>query len=130
MGFLVLMSNFVKPAVSSVEEEIDGIAGSTIVLRIDMTGHPWPEPKIHWRCSGSDLPGNDRRFGLSSDGSLKISDFCEEDAGLYQCTVSNTAGTSKCQIRLNVGAKGQTSTVICMQISSQFVIQLCSCRSE
>ena len=117
MRFLVQMSDFVRPAVSSVEEEVDGIAGNTIVLKISVTGHP--EPKVQWRCSGSELPGNERRFELLSDGSLQISDFREEDAGLYQCTVTNTAGTSQCQIRLNVGVKGQTSTAICMQISSQ-----------
>jgi hypothetical protein len=127
-GGLVEMTDLVKPSVSAVEEKIGGIAGSVVVLRISMTGQP--EPAIQWKRNGSDLPGNEGRFKLTSDGFLQISDLREEDAGLYQCTVSNVAGSSHCQIKLNVDANvvtvSHTKDPVAVSDFEEHVKELCN----
>ena len=104
-GDLVEKREFVEPTVFAVESEIDSIAGRVLVLKIGVSGYP--DPKVEWKCGGSELPGNEKRLDLLSDGSLQISNVQEKDAGLYQCTVSNRAGSAQCQIKLRVCPKGQ-----------------------
>lgn len=96
----VAMTYIEKPTVFSVQEEVDCIPGNTVVLKINVAGQP--EPKIQWECSGKNLPGYEGRFELISNGFLQISNIREEDAGVYRCTVSNSAGTSQCQIKLSI----------------------------
>jgi hypothetical protein len=91
---------FIKPALLAVESEIESTIGSVQILKIASTGYP--DPKVEWKCGGIEVPGDDKRFNLLPDGSLQISDVQERDAGLYQCTLYNKAGSSECQIKLRV----------------------------
>jgi hypothetical protein len=97
---------FIKPALLAVESEIESTIGSVQILKIASTGYP--DPKVEWKCGGIEVPGDDKRFNLLPDGSLQISDVQERDAGLYQCTLYNKAGSSECQIKLRVCMEGQS----------------------
>ena len=103
--FLVSVAELVRPTVFAIEPEIDVIATNFCVLKIGVTGQP--KAKVEWNCDGTELPGDERGFDLLSDGSLRIESAREENAGLYKCTVSNTAGSHQCQIKLRVHPRGQ-----------------------
>jgi protein tyrosine phosphatase len=96
----IAMSDFVKPTVSAPETEIGSISGSVVVLKVKVTGHP--RPKVEWKRGGKVLPGKDTRYDVIADGSLQISSLNQEDAGQYQCIVSNKVGTSQCHLKLRV----------------------------
>uniref|UniRef100_W5NIH5 Leucine-rich repeats and immunoglobulin-like domains 3 n=1 Tax=Lepisosteus oculatus TaxID=7918 RepID=W5NIH5_LEPOC len=74
--------------------------GETAVLQCIAGGSP--APKLNWTKDDSPLVVTERHFFAAGNQLLIIVDTDEEDAGKYTCKMSNTLGTERGNIRLNV----------------------------
>uniref|UniRef100_A0A8C3GM35 Hemicentin 1 n=1 Tax=Cairina moschata TaxID=8855 RepID=A0A8C3GM35_CAIMO len=61
-----------------------------------------PTPRITWRKDGVVFTGNNTRYSILEDGSLHIHSTHVTDAGRYMCMATNTAGTERKRIDLQV----------------------------
>ena len=84
--------------------------GDTFVLVCSFSAIP--APMIRWEKDGSlFLLGEGRRIINSTlvngtgQSQLEIESLLISDAGLYNCTISNTAGTTSRTVRLEVGGE-------------------------
>ncbi|MBN3300737.1 LRIG3 protein, partial [Amia calva] len=74
--------------------------GETAVLQCIAGGSP--PPKLNWTKDDNPLVVTERHFFAAENQLLIIVDTDEEDAGKYTCEMSNTLGTERGNIRLNV----------------------------
>uniref|UniRef100_A0A8V0YQ06 Leucine rich repeats and immunoglobulin like domains 3 n=1 Tax=Gallus gallus TaxID=9031 RepID=A0A8V0YQ06_CHICK len=74
--------------------------GETAVLQCIAGGSP--PPRLNWTKDDSPLVVTERHFFAASNQLLIIVDTDVEDAGKYTCEMSNTLGTERGNIRLNV----------------------------
>ncbi|XP_069485962.1 leucine-rich repeats and immunoglobulin-like domains protein 3 [Ambystoma mexicanum] len=74
--------------------------GETAVLQCIAGGSP--PPKLNWTKDDSPLVVTERHFFAASNQLLIIVDSDIEDAGKYTCEMSNTLGTERGNIRVNV----------------------------
>ncbi|XP_021240711.1 leucine-rich repeats and immunoglobulin-like domains protein 3 isoform X2 [Numida meleagris] len=74
--------------------------GETAVLQCIAGGSP--PPRLNWTKDDSPLMVTERHFFAASNQLLIIVDTDVEDAGKYTCEMSNTLGTERGNIRLNV----------------------------
>ncbi|XP_074858282.1 hemicentin-1 isoform X3 [Carettochelys insculpta] len=61
-----------------------------------------PTPRITWRKDGAVFAGNNARYSLLENGSLYIHAAHVSDTGRYLCMATNTAGTERKRIDLQV----------------------------
>ncbi|XP_027318206.1 hemicentin-1 isoform X4 [Anas platyrhynchos] len=61
-----------------------------------------PTPRITWRKDGVVFTGNNTRYSILEDGSLHIHSAHVTDTGRYMCMATNTAGTERKRIDLQV----------------------------
>ena len=82
------------------------IEGDCFELVCTFTGIPPPD--IHWEKDGSlFLLGEGRRVTNSTGRSaLEINSLALSDAGVYSCSVTNSAGTDTRSVRLEVRGEG------------------------
>lgn len=84
---------------------MEGIKGKDVGLHCEMSGTP--PFQVNWYKNKRPLK-EDRKFKLVSVGSsatLHIMKLEEDDAGLYECRVSNNVGSDSCQTTVTL--KGQ-----------------------
>ncbi|XP_034626105.1 leucine-rich repeats and immunoglobulin-like domains protein 3 isoform X1 [Trachemys scripta elegans] len=74
--------------------------GETAVLQCIAGGSP--PPRLNWTKDDSPLVVTERHFFAAGNQLLIIVDTDTEDAGKYTCEMSNTLGTERGNIRLNV----------------------------
>lgn len=74
--------------------------GETAVLQCIAGGSP--TPKLNWTKDDSPLVVTERHFFAAANQLLIIVDTDIEDAGKYTCEMSNTLGTERGNIRVNV----------------------------
>ncbi|XP_066490086.1 leucine-rich repeats and immunoglobulin-like domains protein 3 isoform X2 [Tiliqua scincoides] len=74
--------------------------GETAVLQCIAGGSP--PPRLNWTKDDSTLVVTERHFFAAGNQLLIIVDADFEDAGKYTCEMSNTLGTERGNIRLNV----------------------------
>ncbi|XP_058841722.1 leucine-rich repeats and immunoglobulin-like domains protein 3 isoform X2 [Acipenser ruthenus] len=74
--------------------------GETAVLQCIAGGSP--HPKLNWTKDDSPLVVTERHFFAAGNQLLIIVDTNVEDAGKYTCEMSNTLGTERGNIQLNV----------------------------
>lgn len=74
--------------------------GETVVLQCIAGGSP--HPKLNWTKDDSPLVVTERHFFAAGNQLLIIVDTNVEDAGKYTCEMSNTLGTERGNIQLNV----------------------------
>ncbi|XP_019371320.1 PREDICTED: leucine-rich repeats and immunoglobulin-like domains protein 3, partial [Gavialis gangeticus] len=74
--------------------------GETVVLQCIAGGSP--PPRLNWTKDDSPLMVTERHFFAAGNQLLIIVDTDVEDAGKYTCEMSNTLGTERGNIRLNV----------------------------
>ncbi|XP_067156720.1 hemicentin-1 [Apteryx mantelli] len=61
-----------------------------------------PAPRVTWRKDGAIFSGNNTRYSILEDGSLHIHSAHVTDTGRYMCMATNTAGTERKRIDLQV----------------------------
>ncbi|XP_067907284.1 leucine-rich repeats and immunoglobulin-like domains protein 3 isoform X2 [Heterodontus francisci] len=87
--------SFVRPLVDKTVAK-----GETAVLQCIAAGSP--PPRLNWTKDDSPLTVTERHFFAAGNQLLIIVDSNLEDAGKYTCEMSNTLGTERGHIRLNV----------------------------
>ncbi|XP_071421021.1 hemicentin-1 [Pithys albifrons albifrons] len=61
-----------------------------------------PAPRVTWRKDGAVLTANNTRYSMSEDGSLHIHSAQVTDSGRYLCMATNSAGTERRRVDLQV----------------------------
>jgi len=84
--------------------------GAAVSLSAEVIGVP--APSVLWSKDGQQLapPGEDKPYHMDVDGSrvtLRFDRLMPSDAGWYQCTAMNSAGTATSRAKLTV----QTTTI-------------------
>ncbi|XP_076169272.1 neural cell adhesion molecule fasciclin 2 isoform X2 [Ptiloglossa arizonensis] len=95
----------VRPTILELNSPVDIIEGEN--ESIQCKAHGKPPPKFTWvkSLTQQDLSNADG-FGVDPDtGVLTITNVKREDAGEYECTATNAAGTASTNIRVNVIVK-------------------------
>ncbi|XP_015433410.1 PREDICTED: fasciclin-2 [Dufourea novaeangliae] len=95
----------VRPTVTDLSSPVDIIEGEDASIQCQALGKP--PPKFTWvkSLTQQNLSSADR-FGVDADtGMLTITNVNREDAGEYQCTATNAAGTANTNIMVNVIVK-------------------------
>uniref|UniRef100_A0A4W3JIL3 Leucine-rich repeats and immunoglobulin-like domains 3 n=1 Tax=Callorhinchus milii TaxID=7868 RepID=A0A4W3JIL3_CALMI len=87
--------SFVRPLVDKTVGK-----GETAVLQCIAAGSP--PPRLNWTKDDSPLTVTERHFFAAGNQLLIIVDSSIEDAGKYTCEMSNTLGTERGNILLNV----------------------------
>lgn len=87
--------SFVRPL-----EDRTVARGETVVLQCIAGGNP--APRLNWTKDDGPLTVTERHFFAAANQLLIIVDAGLEDAGKYTCMISNTLGTERGHIYLNV----------------------------
>ncbi|XP_071821894.1 hemicentin-1-like isoform X3 [Apostichopus japonicus] len=78
----------------------------TVLYRNSVTLHceadGIPPPKTVWTKDGVPLTEDDVRYFANPSGSLRIASAVRSDTGTYSCLITNSAGTARKDINLNV----------------------------
>ncbi|XP_051649408.1 hemicentin-1 isoform X5 [Manacus candei] len=82
-----------------------------------------PAPRVTWRKDGAVFTGNNTRYSLLEDGSLHIPSAQVADTGRYVCMATNSAGTERRRIDLQVLvppaiAPGQTNITVTVNVQT------------
>ncbi|NWI93347.1 HMCN1 protein, partial [Pitta sordida] len=82
-----------------------------------------PAPRITWRKDGAVFTGNSTRYSVLEDGSLHIQPAQVADSGRYVCMATNSAGTERRRIDLQVLvppviAPGQTNITVTVNVQT------------
>ncbi|NXF12445.1 HMCN1 protein, partial [Smithornis capensis] len=82
-----------------------------------------PAPRITWRRDGAVFTGNSTRYSMWEDGSLHIQAAQVADSGRYVCMATNSAGTERRRIDLQVLvppviAPGQTNITVTVNVQT------------
>ncbi|XP_076247561.1 neural cell adhesion molecule fasciclin 2 isoform X2 [Calliopsis andreniformis] len=95
----------VRPTVEELSSPVNIIEGED--ASIQCKAHGKPPPKFSWVKSLTQQNlSNADRFGVDADtGLLTITNVNRDDAGEYQCTATNAAGTANTNIMVNVIVK-------------------------
>lgn len=84
------------------------IYGGSVTFMCQATGHP--DPNIIWKLNSKEIPLNDPRYHLLSDGTLKIENVDTTVVGSYECIAKNSLGEVKSrQARMTLG-NGESSS--------------------
>ncbi|XP_040926337.1 hemicentin-1 isoform X2 [Betta splendens] len=80
-----------------------------------------PPPRVTWRKQGAVLTGNNPRYSLAEDGSLRLRSAQVSDTGRYLCTAANQAGTQHRGVDLQVDvppsiADGNTNVTVTVNV--------------
>lgn len=85
--------NFAEtPSFAKPMENKEVIAGASIVLECKASGSP--RPQLSWRKNGSPLQATERHFFTAENQLLIIVDTVPNDAGNYECEMSNSLGSA------------------------------------
>ncbi|XP_076685211.1 neural cell adhesion molecule fasciclin 2 isoform X3 [Andrena cerasifolii] len=95
----------IRPTVEDLPSPVDIIEGEDASIKCK--AHGKPPPKFTWVKSLTQQNlSNADRFGVDADmGTLTISNANRDDAGEYQCTATNAAGSENMNIAVNVIVK-------------------------
>nr|XP_005290755.1 hemicentin-1 isoform X1 [Chrysemys picta bellii] len=82
-----------------------------------------PTPRITWRKDGAIFAGNNARYSVLEDGSLYIHTAHVTDTGRYLCMATNTAGTERKRIDLQIQvppsiAPGPTNITVTVNVQT------------
>ncbi|CAG7816748.1 unnamed protein product [Allacma fusca] len=83
------------PSFSDPMEDENAVEGNNAILACLASGSP--KPQISWNKEGVPItPNKDKRFHFTENGSLLlIKDVQMQDAGRYECLLSNAVGTTR-----------------------------------
>ncbi|XP_042661906.1 hemicentin-1 isoform X1 [Tyto alba] len=90
----------VAPTIRSSPQSAVVLINASAVLECVAGGVP--TPRITWRKDGAIFTGNNTRYSMLEDGSLHIHSAHVTDTGRYVCMATNTAGTERKRIDLQV----------------------------
>ncbi|XP_060132638.1 hemicentin-1 isoform X1 [Zootoca vivipara] len=96
----VKLNVHVPPKIQRGPRVMKAKAGSRI--DIPCNAHGIPPPTITWRKDQSPILVDNRQYGASSDGALRISKVLVSDSGIYKCVASNIAGRDEAEITVHV----------------------------
>lgn len=82
-----------QPVIMEGPEDLEVQLGQTAVFRCRVTGEP--HPSITWMRDSNEVPMDDDRYYVQSDGTLVINDVTEDDAGHYECVAHNDMGFTR-----------------------------------
>ncbi|XP_049724489.1 hemicentin-1 isoform X1 [Elephas maximus indicus] len=97
------------PKVTVMPKNQSFTGGSEVSIMCSTIGYP--KPMITWTMNDMFIVGS-HRYRMASDGTLFIKNAVPEDAGIYGCLASNSAGTDK-----------QTSTLRYIEAPKLMVVQ-------
>uniref|UniRef100_A0A8C3J6R6 Hemicentin-1 n=1 Tax=Calidris pygmaea TaxID=425635 RepID=A0A8C3J6R6_9CHAR len=95
-----MLTVHVAPTIRSSPQAAVVHINATAVLECVAEGVP--TPRITWRKDGAIFTGNNTRYSMLEDGSLHIHSAQVTDTGRYVCMATNTAGTERKRIDLQV----------------------------
>lgn len=87
--------SFVKPM-----ENKEVIIGEAIVIECKAAGTP--KPALRWLKDDEPIKATERHFFSAEDQLLIITGTVKDDAGTYVCELTNSAGTTRGSMKLNV----------------------------
>ncbi|XP_051950032.1 hemicentin-1 [Xyrauchen texanus] len=93
----------IPPQISVGQTEMSVIQGFQALLPCAAQG--LPEPRVSWEKQGVPVPNLSGKFTLLRSGELIIERAEAGDAGLFTCVATNTAGTTRRDIRLSVNMR-------------------------
>ncbi|XP_009996158.1 PREDICTED: hemicentin-1 [Chaetura pelagica] len=96
----VLLTVHVAPTIRSSPQAAVVHINASAVLECAAEGVP--APRITWRKDGAIFTGNNTRYSMLEDGSLHIHSAHVTDTGRYVCMATNSAGTERKRIDLQV----------------------------
>nr|XP_026494997.1 leucine-rich repeats and immunoglobulin-like domains protein 3 isoform X1 [Vanessa tameamea] len=89
-----------EPSFIRVMENKEVITGESVVLQCMITGSP--KPVLKWLKNGTPIVPTERHFFTADDQLLVIIGAEANDAGQYECEITNELGTKKDMIELKV----------------------------
>ncbi|NXJ63832.1 HMCN1 protein, partial [Rostratula benghalensis] len=95
-----MLTVHVAPTIQSSPQTAVVHINTTAVLECVAEGVP--APRVTWRKDGAIFTGNSTRYSMLEDGSLHIHSVQVTDTGRYVCMATNTAGTERKRIDLQV----------------------------
>jgi len=133
---MLSLSPTALPTIVELPMPMTHTEGDTFVLVCSFSAIP--PPVIRWEKDGSlFLLGEGRRIinstGANGTGQsqLEIESLLISDAGLYNCTISNTAGTTNMSVRLEVGGEKVNLKLTTLNMKYCFSsLPLCACATE
>ncbi|KAG8556198.1 hypothetical protein GDO81_017962 [Engystomops pustulosus] len=87
------------PVIQSQAEYLDAVINQSVTLACEATGTPLPTQT--WQKEGVTIKTGSH-YTILSNGSLKIVNVRQEDAGSYTCIAQNPAGTALGRIKLKI----------------------------
>uniref|UniRef100_A0A670IF80 Hemicentin 1 n=1 Tax=Podarcis muralis TaxID=64176 RepID=A0A670IF80_PODMU len=96
----VKLNVHVPPKIQRGPRVMKAKAGSRI--DIPCNAHGIPPPTITWLKDQNPILVDNRQYGASSDGALRISKVLISDSGIYKCVASNIAGRDEAEIMVHV----------------------------
>ncbi|XP_077587554.1 peroxidasin [Stigmatopora nigra] len=87
------------PQFTVTPEDQSILEGHAVDFQCEATGYP--QPVIDWTRGGNPLPA-DRRYSVSSSGTLRITRAEVQDEGQYECQAANPVGTIRAAVQLNI----------------------------
>lgn len=98
--------------------------GGTVVLECMAAGSP--KPKLVWKKDGSNLVATERHFFTADDQLLVIVGTSMDDAGKYECEMTNSLGTEKGYCHLSVIPSSDMTgiiviTVVCCALGTSVI---------
>ncbi|XP_067662288.1 hemicentin-1-like isoform X1 [Haliotis asinina] len=94
------VSVMVPPEIAYGATQIAAEVNTPTVLQCETSGQP--QPNITWTKDGSSFPSTGLRHRMLRSGSLEFSRIMIEDAGTYECTATNSAGSATRTISVDV----------------------------
>lgn len=76
---------------------------NSVILHCEADGIP--PPTTVWMKDNVELTDEDVRYFANPSGSLRIASTVRNDTGIYSCVITNSAGTARKDINLNVLGK-------------------------
>ncbi|XP_045445540.1 leucine-rich repeats and immunoglobulin-like domains protein 3 [Melitaea cinxia] len=89
-----------EPSFIRVMENKEVITGESVVLQCMITGSP--KPVLKWFKNGTPIVPTERHYFTADDQLLVIIGAESNDAGQYECEITNELGTKKDMIELKV----------------------------
>ncbi|XP_076872442.1 hemicentin-1 isoform X2 [Brachyhypopomus gauderio] len=111
----------VAPTIKAGPQAVSVLVNRPLVLECVVSGVP--TPRVTWRKHGAVLAANSHRYAFSEDGSLRIHSAQVTDTGRYLCMATNTAGTQRKRVDLQVYvppsiAEGYTNVTVMVNVQT------------
>ncbi|NXK97014.1 HMCN1 protein, partial [Formicarius rufipectus] len=116
-----LLTVHVAPTIRSGPQTVVVQINASALLECAAQGVP--APRVAWRKEGAVFTGNNTRYSVAEEGSLHIPSAQVADAGRYVCMATNSAGTERRRVDLQVLvpptiAPGQTNITVTVNVQT------------